>query len=391
MTLKTRLALRSLFAGGSITGLAYEDAQCTQPITNCEDPQGECVVTWSHIFDMSSHTAVLPDIVDIESCGALSGSWAEWGSGGSGPADCSDPTGQGYVAALEPDYCRMVDEILGPTCNTDHDSTDDMDVTYGQVCPCTCGLSPDTAVRWSTDHSGSCGSAPYVCLAPLSFGHAPGSQCGTDDDGTDIWAGDDGQCCSGSDWGDDPNWTCPTQPTCAIVQESGSGEVSLGCSNDMEGFPIADAFVSTARSHEVTCGDDDKLIYKEYLMDDCAGDAVTPEYSGSWNKPQAGYEQLYNGVAGGECLAIEGDDFFVKVESIVGVCSDPETPETACATLATRPRASLPPPACPRGTPAAPCPPETNRAGWCPRQLASFQIAFAGPGRSPLQMACLCW
>jgi len=52
---------------------------------------------------------------------------------------------------------------------------------------------------------------------------------------------------------------------------------------------------------------------------------VTPEYSGSWNKPQAGYEQLYNGVAGGECLAIEGDDFFVKVESIVGVCS--ETPE----------------------------------------------------------------
>jgi hypothetical protein len=95
----------------------------------------------------------------------------------------------------------------------------------------------------------------------------------------------------------------------------------------MEGFPIADAFVSTARSHEVTCGDDDNLIYKEYLMDDCASDAVTPEYSGSWEKPQAGYEQLYNGVGVGDCFAVEGDDYFVKVESIVGVCSDPETPE----------------------------------------------------------------
>lgn len=44
--------------------------------------------------------------------------------------------------------------------------------------------------------------------------------------------------------------------------------------------------------------------------------------------------------------------------------SDPETPE-ACAALAPRPMASLPPPACPRGTPAAPCSPA------CPRSLTA--------------------
>jgi hypothetical protein len=325
VTLKTRLALRSLFAGGSITGLAYEDAQCTQPITNCEDPQPITACRAS-----GEATVVIPDIADAASCEAL---------------ECNQHatrTGVGaYTAALEPEKCQEVvytdDEYGNPShnCGDDHDESDGVDETYAAICPCSCA-GPDGSggvgsFRWSTVGSGSCdqwSTDQWVCLVPQSFGNTPGSECGTvDNGGFPVVAGGDGVCCQSQDWGYDPNWTCPTQPTCAIVQESGSGEVSLGCSNDMEGFPIADVFVSTARSYEVTCDDDDKLIYKEYLMDDCAGDAVTPEYSGSWNKPQAGYEQLYNGVAGGECLAIEGDDFFVKVESIVGVCSDPETPE----------------------------------------------------------------
>lgn len=140
-----------------------------------------------------------------------------------------------------------------------------------------------------------------------------------DVNGYPLTADDQGNCCDSTNQGPDPSWDCPTQPTCALVHSTRhEDDVVTGCSTGA----LFDNFARRARSSELTCGADGTLVYKEYLMDDCAGDAVTPEYSGEWEEPQAEYEAVYNGFGVGDCLTIEGEAY--KVESIVGVCPEPE-------------------------------------------------------------------
>ena len=250
---------------------------------------------------------VLPDITDMASCAALStAEWSSWYGYGYGPLDCGN-----HSAVLDASAALSVcpDGLGG-----------------GSSCE-TCYAAVNWAERY--DPTDSC-SQPWVCVGNFSSGHAPYEECGTHADGYSLYADEQGNCCDNT--GPDPSWDCPTQPTCALVHyTSEEDDVVTGCSNEGALF---DNFARGARSAELTCGADGTLVHKEYLMDDCAGDAVTPEYSGEWeeSESQAEYEAVYNGFGVGDCLTVEGGA--KKVESIVGVCSEPEAPtKTSGATL----------------------------------------------------------
>ena len=158
------------------------------------------MVRWE--ANMEFFTLVLPDITDVESCGALAvtGDQPVFNRPStffaSGEADCNDPDNQGYVVGLEPDYCQGTHEPWFEGC---HSSVPNQaGVTFAEVCPCGCGNRDTsmTEVSWHDiyDPDGSCRPG-YVC-----------------DDGTSpppgVW------CANGDAPGNlDTNWVCPTAPT----------------------------------------------------------------------------------------------------------------------------------------------------------------------------------